>query len=126
MFIVSKALLISSAREVVRAGVHMYGIMLLLRAVLNVLVKNANQRGSMCFRRLMVSLSGPVELDFCFVSCGECNVISLYFLCSLLLNLFVLCVACLTVFVNCLVKQCAIFGGGCYLLLNVIKGLSVS
>ena len=35
------------------------------------------------------------------LSCGECNVISLYFL---LMNLFVWCVACLTVFVNCLVK----------------------
>ena len=35
------------------------------------------------------------------MSCGECNVISLHFCVSLLMDLFVLCVACLTVFVNC-------------------------
>ena len=39
------------------------------------------------------------------LTCGECNVISLYVLCSIV---NVLCVACLTVFVNCLVKQFAI------------------
>ena len=59
----------------------------------------------MCFRYLMFSLSGPCELLFllCFIaswSCGECNVISLYFLCvALLMDLFVWCVVCLTVFV---------------------------
>ena len=46
------------------------------------------------------------------LSCGECNVVSLYFLyCSINRSI---CVACLTVFVNCLVKQFAIFGCGCY------------
>ena len=30
------------------------------------------------------------------------------------MDLFVLCVTCLTVFVNCLVKQFAIYGRGCY------------
>ena len=42
------------------------------------------------------------------LSCGECNVISLYILCCSV-NGSVLCVACLTVFVNCLVKQLVIF-----------------
>ena len=36
---------------------HMCGIRLLLREVLNILVRNASPRGSMCFRRfLMFSL----------------------------------------------------------------------
>ena len=35
------------------------------------------------------------------LSCGECNVISLYFMCCSVNG----CVACLTVFVNCLVKS---------------------
>ena len=46
------------------------------------------------------------------LTCGECDVISLYFMCcsvngcvALLMDVFVLCVACLTEFVNCLVKQ---------------------
>ena len=41
--------------------------MLLLRAVLNILVRNASTRGSMCFRCLIFILSGPCELLFCFV-----------------------------------------------------------
>ena len=36
--------------------------MLLLRAVLNILVRNASPRGPMCFRCLIFSLSGPCEL----------------------------------------------------------------
>ena len=38
--------------------------MFLLRAVLNILVTNANLRGPMCFRCLMFNLSGPCELLF--------------------------------------------------------------
>ena len=38
------------------------------------------------------------------LSCGECDVISMYLCVALLMDLFVLCV----VFVNCLVKQIAI------------------
>ena len=41
---------------------HMCGIMLMLKAVLNMLLKNASPRGPMCFRCLMFSLSGPCEL----------------------------------------------------------------
>ena len=63
---------------------YMFGIMLMLRAVFNMLVRNASSRGPMCFRRLMFSLSGPCVLLFllCFIaSCGECDGISLYFMC---------------------------------------------
>ena len=35
------------------ANFHMRGNMLLLRAVLNILVRNASPRGPMCFRGLM-------------------------------------------------------------------------
>ena len=49
---------------------HMCGIMLVLRAVLDMLVRNAIPRGSMCFRCLMFNLSGPYELLFllCFIA----------------------------------------------------------
>ena len=49
---------------------HMCGIMLVLRAVFNMLVRNASQRGPMCFRCLMISLSRPCELLFllCFIA----------------------------------------------------------
>ena len=52
------------------ANFHIYGIMLLLRAVLNMPVMNASPRGPMCFRCLMFSLSGPCELLFllCFIA----------------------------------------------------------
>ena len=49
------------------ANVHMCGIMLMLRAVFNILVRNASPRGPMCFRCLMFSLSGPCEL-LCLLS----------------------------------------------------------
>ena len=39
------------------ASFHMCGIMLLLRAVLNMIVRNACPRGPMCFRCLIFSLS---------------------------------------------------------------------
>ena len=76
------------------------GTMLVLRAVFNMLMRNASPRGPMCFRWLMFSLLGHCELLFlpfyCLLdlSCGECDVISL----CLLMDLFVLCVACLAVF----------------------------
>ena len=58
------------------------------------------------------------------MSCGECDVISLYFMCCSV-NVPV-CVACLTVFVNYLVKQFAIcLGVVDILLLNVMEVFSV-
>ena len=54
-------------------------------SVINMLVRNASPRGPLCFRCLMLSLSGPYELFFytlfyCLLdmSCGKCDVISLY------------------------------------------------
>ena len=41
---------------------HMGGIMLVLRAVFNMLVRNASPRRPMCFRCLIFNLSGPCEL----------------------------------------------------------------
>ena len=35
------------------ANFHMWGIMCLVRAVLNILVRHASQGGPMCFRYLM-------------------------------------------------------------------------
>ena len=43
---------------------HMCGIMLLLRVVLNMLVRNASPSGPMYFRCLMFILSGSCELLF--------------------------------------------------------------
>ena len=52
------------------ANFHMCGIMLVLRTVFNMLVRNASPRGPMCLRCLMFNLSGPCELLFllCFIS----------------------------------------------------------
>ena len=41
--------------------------MFLLRAVLNILVRNASPRGPMCFRCLIFNLSGACELLFYFL-----------------------------------------------------------
>ena len=49
------------------ASFHMCGIMLVLRAVFNMLVRNASPRGHMCFRCLLFNLSGPCELLIYFV-----------------------------------------------------------
>ena len=46
------------------ANFHRCGLMLVLRAVFNLLVRNASPRGPMCFRCLMFSLSGPCEMLF--------------------------------------------------------------
>ena len=64
------------------ANSHMCYILLVLRAVFNMLVRNASPRGPMCFRCLMFRLSGPCKL-YCFLDlcCDECLVISLYFMC---------------------------------------------
>ena len=59
-------------------------------------------------------------------SCGECNVVSLYFMCCSVNGSVDLCVACLKVFVNCLVKQFVIsLGVVVILLMNVIEVFSV-
>ena len=42
------------------------GIMLVLRAIFNMFVRNVSPRGPMCFRCLMFNLSGLCELYFYF------------------------------------------------------------
>ena len=118
-------------RGTMLANFHMCGIMLVLRAMFNMLVRNASPRGPMCFRCLMFSLSGPCELLFllCFIFSWTWVVVSVMLypciLCVALL-MFVLCVACLTVYVNCLVKQFAIcLSAVVILLLNVMEVFSV-
>ena len=73
----------------------------LLRAVLNILVRNASPRGPMCFRCLIFNLSGPCELLFLlyYISSWTCVVSVMLYPCilcvALLMDLFLLCVACL-------------------------------
>ena len=52
------------------ANFHICGIMLVLIAVFNMLVRNKSPRGPMCYRCLMFNLSGPCELLFllCFIA----------------------------------------------------------
>ena len=49
---------------------HMCGIMLVISAVFNMLVRNVSPRGPMCFRCLMFNLSRPCELLFllCYIA----------------------------------------------------------
>ena len=82
----------------------------------------------MCFR-FMFSLSGPCELLYFLVllplgpDCGECDVISLYFMCCSV-NGAVCLVCCM--FANCLVKQFAICLGVVAILpLNVMEVFSM-
>ena len=56
--------LLGFGRGTMLANFHMCGIMLMLSAVFNMLVRNASPRGHMCLRCLMFSLSGPCELLF--------------------------------------------------------------
>ena len=49
------------------ANFYMCGIMLLLRAALNMLVRKASPIGSMYFRCPMFRLSGPLSCNFYFV-----------------------------------------------------------
>ena len=57
---------------------HMCGIMLVLRAVLNILVRNSNPRGPMCFKCLIFNFSRPCELLFllCFIASWTWVVVS--------------------------------------------------
>ena len=81
--------------------------MFLLRAVFNILVRNASPRGHMCFRCLIFSLSGSCELLFfalfyCLLDLrsGECKCLYPCMFCVCPVNGSV-CFVCLTEFVNC-------------------------
>ena len=70
--------------------------MFLLRAILNILVRNASPRGPMCFRCLIFNLSGPCEFLLLFYSLldlrsSECDVVTFYVVCCSV-NVSVLCV----------------------------------
>ena len=85
------------------SNVHMCSIMLVLRAVFNMLVRNASTRGPMCFRCMMFNLSGPCELLFflCFIASWTSVVV------SVMLYPCILCVSLLVCCVLCLCSQCA-------------------
>ena len=51
-------------RDLLLANSHMWRIMFLLRAVVYMLVRKVSPRGPVCFRCLMLRLSGPTELLF--------------------------------------------------------------
>ena len=81
--------------------------MFLLRAVLNILVRNASPRGPMYFRCLIFGLGGPCEMLFfslfyCLLDMrsGECNVVSLY----------VICLPCQWICLFCVLRVCKLFG----------------
>ena len=82
------------------ANFHMCGIMLVLRAVFDMLVRNASPRGPMCFKCLCVLIcQDRVSCYFYFVllplmnlSCSECDVMSLYLLCySVIVSVCLVC-----------------------------------
>ena len=75
--------------------------MFLLRAVLNILVRNASPRGPMYFRCLIFVI---FTLFYCLLDLrsSECDVVSLYVLCCSVNG------SVCYLFVNCLVKQLAI------------------
>ena len=125
--------LLGFGMETMLANFHMCGIMLVLRAVFNMLVRNASLRGPMCFRCLLFNLPESCEWLFllCFIASWTRVVVSVILhpcvLCvSLLMDLFVLCALCLTVFVICLVRQFSMcLGVVAILVLNVMDVFSV-
>ena len=60
--------LLGFGMETMLANFHMCDSMLVLRAVLNILVRNANPGGPMCFMCLIFNMSGPCELLFLLCS----------------------------------------------------------
>ena len=100
--------------------------MFLLRAVLNILVRNASPRGPVCFRCLIFNLSGPCELLFftLFYSLldlrsSECNVASLYVVCCSV-NVSVCFVCCVLDSVCELFDETIsnVFGCSCYFIVE--------
>ena len=87
------------------ANFHVWGIMFLLRAVLNILVRNANPRGPMCFRCLIFSLSWPCELLFllCFITSWTWVVV------SVMLYSCMFCVALSMDLFFCMLRVCELF-----------------
>ena len=85
-------------------------IILLFRAFLNILVRNASPRGPMCFRCLIFNLWGPCEFLFCSLldlRSSEYDVVSL-------------CVCLFCVLVNCVTIR-NVFGCSCYFVVNSLS-----
>ena len=59
--------LLGFGMDTMLANFHMCDIMLVLRAVFEMFVRNAGSRGPMCFRCLMFSLSGSCDFYCYFV-----------------------------------------------------------
>ena len=109
------------------ANFHMCVIMLVLRTVFNMLVRNASPRGHMRFRCLMFHLSGPCGLLFllCYIASWTGKVV------SVMLYPCIVCVDLLMyLFVLCVDSVCDLFGETirnmfAILLLNVMEVCSV-
>ena len=94
------------------ANFHMGGIKLLLRAVLNILVRNAGPRGPMCFRCLLFSLSGPCELLFllCLIASWTGVVVSV---------MLYPCMFCVSLSMDLFAETIHnVFGCGCYFIVE--------
>ena len=92
--------------------------MLVLKAVFNMLVRNASRRVSMCFRCLMFTLFHCL-LD---LSCGDCILVGLYFLCCSVSGS--VCLMCCVFDSVCELFGETVrnmFGYGAILLLNVME-----
>ena len=83
--------LLGFGMETMLANFHMCGIMLVLRAVFNMLVRKASPRRHMCCRCLMFNLSGPCEVLFLIPFMLTCSMMR--FLSFLVLGLCP-CVVC--------------------------------
>ena len=95
--------LLGSGMKTMLAHFHVWGIMFLLRAVLNILVRNASPRGPMFLGAWYLVYQDLVSCYFCFVLLPigheKWRVLYPCMLCvALFMCLFVLCFACLTVF----------------------------
>ena len=100
------------------AKFHVRGITLLLRAVLNMFVRNWSLRKPICFRCLLFSLSGHCELLFslCFIASWTTFVVSV---------MVYPCILCVTVNGSvCLV--CCVFGSVCELFGEICLGVGGS
>ena len=97
--------------ETMLANFHICGIVLVLTAVFNILVRNASPRRPMYFRCLMFNLSGPCELLFllCFIASLTLVVV------SVMLCPCIFCVALLMDCLSCLLRASVwlMFGCGC-------------
>ena len=70
----------------------MWGIMFLLRAILNILLRKASPRGPMSFGCLIFSLSGPWIIVVLYIDVCNCDVFSVV---NVYLDRLKFCVVCI-------------------------------